>query len=35
LPKAIKDEEHFKRQVEMNGKIKELVGILTELIERL
>lgn len=35
LRKAIKDEEHFNRQVEMNGKIKELEGILTELIERL
>lgn len=35
LRKAIKDEEHFNRQVEMNGKIKKLEGILTELIERL
>jgi len=35
LRNAIKNEEHFNRQVEMNARIKELEGILTELIERL
>jgi hypothetical protein len=35
LRKAIKDEEHFNRQVEMNGKIKELERLLAEKVARL
>jgi len=35
LQKAIKDEEHFNRQVEMNGKIKELESMLAERVARL
>ena len=33
--KATKDEDHFNRQVMMNTRIKELEGLLEELVARL